>query len=70
MLIYFTYPQQKSKWHYVIRKYVWDENFNVVKKDLHIDKIIDNMGTRKSWQFEGRLFENLYSIRKSLLCPN
>ena len=68
MIIHYTYPTQKSKWHYVIRIYVWGNNFDVAKEDLDIDMIIDNMGTRKGWQFDGRFFENLYSIRKSLLC--
>ena len=68
MIIHYTYPTQKSKWHYVIRKYIWGDNLSVAKEDLDIDMIIDNMGTRKGWQFDGRFFENLYSIRESLIC--
>ena len=36
MIIHYTYPTQKSKWHYVIRKYVWGNNFDVAKEDLDI----------------------------------
>ena len=68
MIVHYTHPVHKATWHYVIRKYVWGDNLSVAKEDLHIDMIIDNMGTRKGWQFDGRFFENLGSVRKSLLC--